>query len=58
MAKDMATVTDLSDYYYGLKDSETRARYKPKLSLFGGQDPYVLASRKLLNQYDPFPDFK
>ena len=44
--------------FFGLKESETRACYKQKLSMFGGQDPYVLASRTLLNLNDHFPNFR
>jgi len=48
----------LSDYYYSLKDERSKKRYKQKLSLFQGGDPYMLLERKLLNQSDPFPDFR
>ena len=32
----MAAVGDLLDYYYTLQDSDSRKRYKQKLSLFEG----------------------
>ena len=48
----------MSDYYYSLKDSVCRKRYKQKLSLFEDQDPYLMASRNLLNQSDAFPEFR
>lgn len=51
-------VAVLSSYYYSLKDDKSKKRYKQKLSLFEGEDPYVLLEKKLLNQSDPFPDFR
>ena len=53
-----APVAVLSDYYYSLKDEGSKKRYKQKIALFQGDDPYVLSEEKLLNQNDPFPDFR
>ena len=53
-----APVAVLSDYYYSLKDEGNKKRYKQKIALFQGDDPYVLSEEKLLNQNDPFPDFR
>lgn len=54
----MASVGDLSDYYYGLQDSDSRKRYKQKLRLFQGQDPYVMLKENHFSQSDGFPDFR
>ena len=53
-----APVAVLSGYYYSLKDEGSKKRYKQKIALFQGDDPYVLSEKKLLNQNDPFPDFR
>ena len=54
----MAAVGDLSDYYYTLQDTDSRKRYKQKLSLFEGIDPNVMLKKNQLSQSDEFPDFR
>ena len=54
----MAAVgVELSEYYYSLQDVHKK-RYKQKISLFEGQDPYVMVKNNLLGQSDVFPDFR
>ena len=49
-------VGDLSDYYYTLQDTDSRKRYKQKLSLFEGIDPNVMLKKNQLSRSDEFPD--
>ena len=53
----MASVAELSSYFYTLLEC-SKKRYKQKIALFNGQDPYVLAKKKLLDTTDSFPDFR
>jgi len=52
------TAPQLSGYFFSL-ETESKKRYKQKISLFGGQDPYALTR----NDFDhedvgDFPDFR
>ena len=49
-----APVGNLSVYYYSLQGADSKKRYKRKITLFEGQDPYVMVN----NQPDHFPDFR
>ena len=51
----MAAVAELSDYYFSLQDVGVKKRYKQKITLFKGQDPYLMTAKKQLNQT---PDFR
>ena len=43
MAKtSLAPVGNLSVYYYSLQGADSKKRYKRKITLFEGQDPYVM----------------
>ena len=59
MAKNsMATVGNLSDYYYSLLSADSKKQYKQKITLFEGQNSYVMVKNNQLNQTDHFPDFR
>ena len=53
----MSETSRFSDYFFSL-DEASKKRYKQKISLFEGQDPYAIRRDELYQREAEFPDFK